>query len=107
MRTRLRLYVMLVACILVWLVGQGAGGQASLAELFRLFQAPSTSDEAAKQLLELGRSDREARMYLAARLPAIIERGPTEQEVWLNAVFVAGALKLAEACAPLTRWVGA
>lgn len=64
-------------------------------KLFSELSQPLSTDAAAHGILELASRDPNARAYVAQRLPAMIkdkEVGP----VWLNAVRLAGELKLPE-----------
>jgi HEAT repeat protein len=65
-------------------------------KLFTELRNEKTSDAAAVQLLEDAKGNAEARRYLATQLPSLIrtsERG----EVWMNAVRLAGDLRIEEA----------
>jgi hypothetical protein len=89
-------------------------------ELVQKLQSEKTTDEARKQLLQVGNSDPEVRRYLAAQLPPLIQRGPKScppSEIvdltarwhscpWYNAVELAGNLKISEASSALAPWIG-
>jgi CHASE3 domain sensor protein len=63
----------------------------SLSELFQQLKSPQTADQAAQQLLKLGRAHTGTRGYLAAHLPPIIAAGPRPSfAVWNNAMKLAG-----------------
>ncbi|MGC2330497.1 MAG: hypothetical protein WA581_03520 [Candidatus Acidiferrales bacterium] len=89
-----------------------AQAQSNLADLFQKLQNDASpyqyqSYQAARQLVELGKSDNDARAYIALHLPALIEENPHEFPLsWRKAVEIAGDLKIAEACPALKRWVG-
>lgn len=88
-------------------------------ELVQRLQSDETTDDARKQLLQLGRSDPDVRHYLAVQLPPLIERGPKScppSEIvdlaarwhacpWYNAVQLSGRLKIAEAASALAPWI--
>jgi HEAT repeat protein len=75
--------------------------------LLHQLQSAQKTDEAAEQLLKLGRSDSKAREYLALHLPAIVDKGPKDPaQPWINAVRLAGDLKIAEAAPALAKWIG-
>jgi hypothetical protein len=77
-----------------------------LPSLFRGLQSPSTTDQAAKQIMNLASSDSRAREYAAKYLPAAIEKNPSAGfKAWQNAVVLAGELKIVEAAPALARWV--
>ncbi len=70
-------------------------------------QAPSQSNEAYKNLLELGAHDKATVAFLAAALPPIVAKGPKEDLApWENSVRLAARLQLAETCESLGKWVG-
>ena len=88
-------------------VGFGAQRQLPAADLVRKLQVESSTDDAAKQLVQLAKTDRGARDYLVAHLPAIVERNPYENpRPWTNAVKLAGELKITEAVPALAKWIG-
>src|SRR3984885_15823048 len=81
-----------------------AQGRPSPSELVQQLQSEKTSNKARDELLRLGKSDPRVRQYLAAHLPSLIESGPSKAdcpenscETWLNAVELAGRLKIAKA----------
>jgi HEAT repeats len=62
----------------------------------------STTDRAAKQILEAARQDPTVRQQAAEKLPEMIDK-PEINEVWLNAVRLAGKLKATEAVPSLQK----
>ncbi len=68
-----------------------------------------TSDQSAEQLLKLGKSDPEARKFLVARMPAVIERANAQSTVTMrvfeNEVRLVGDLQIAEASRALAEKV--
>jgi HEAT repeat protein len=88
--------------------------QTRVSVLLEQLQSRRTSDQAKTQLLELAHSDASARMYLATHLPPLIEADPRDprpyrrayaRPQWLNAVRLAGELRLADAAPALTKWI--
>jgi hypothetical protein len=112
---RLSLKLLAMASILSWAIWPGARpivvqGQPTVSELFQKLQSSQTTDQAAEQLLKLGKSDAAAKQYLADHLPALIEKGPTyvpqwPGSQWLSAVRLAGELKIVEAAPALAKWI--
>lgn len=96
-----------------------AQGRPAPSELVQKLQSEKTTDEARKQLLQVGNSDPEVRRYLTAQLPPLIQRGPKScppSEIvdlttrwhscpWYNAVELAGNLKISEASSALAPWI--
>jgi hypothetical protein len=77
-----------------------------IVRLFQELQVPETTQKAADQLLDLGKSDPQIRSYLATHLPTLIQQGPSDPMVpWLNAVHLAGGLQIAEAAQALAQWI--
>jgi len=74
--------------------------------LLQELQTPESSDQAAAKLLKQAKADPEARKYLAANLPPMIEKGPVKCPTWGNVVQLAGDLKIAEAAPALAKWIG-
>jgi hypothetical protein len=73
---------------------------------FKRLQVPATTDQAAHDLLALGKADSNARSFLAANLPSLIDRGPVQEcACWQNEVALAGKLQLVEAAKPLSKWI--
>jgi HEAT repeat protein len=68
-----------------------------------------TSDQAAEQLLKLAKSDPEARKFLVARLPGVIERANAQSipaiRVFENEVRLVGDLQIVEASGALAQKV--
>ena len=67
--------------------------------LFAQFNRPSTTDSAAQQIRDLATKDARVRVYMAQKLPAIISanaKGDWQSVTgtWMNAVRLAGQLKL-------------
>jgi hypothetical protein len=84
----------------------------SPSKLVQLLQSKKTTNNARDELLRLGKSDPEVQKYLAAHLPRLIESGPSTAdcqentcETWLNAVKLAGQLKIAKAVPALAQWI--
>jgi hypothetical protein len=88
-------------------------------ELVQKLQSAKTTDDARTQLLQLGRSDRGVRQFLAVRLPPLIDLGPKScppsdiEDLkarwhacpWYNAVELSGKLRIAEAASALGPWI--
>jgi hypothetical protein len=88
-------------------------------DLVQRLQSAETTNQARRQLLQFGESDPAVRKYLAAHLPAMIEKGPYScapnniKDVetrwhscpWYNAVELAGKLKIGEAAPSLGPWI--
>jgi hypothetical protein len=86
--------------------------QTPVSALLRQLESARTTDSAEAQLLQLGRSDPKARRYLAIHLPPLIagdHRPQTDNEFirrqWVNAVLLAGDLKLVEAVPTLANQI--
>lgn len=75
-----------------------------LQRLLERFQSPDTTDAATQELMRMGASDPQARDYLAARLPSVIEKR-LDPNVWLNAVQLAGKLKIVETIPAIAKWI--
>jgi len=74
--------------------------------LFRKLESAQTTDQAAEQLLGLGKANAMARQYLAVHLPPLIEAGPQSSvSVWANAVDLAGELRIVDAAPALAKWI--
>jgi len=89
-----------------------------VAELFEKLRLPDTTTNAFVQLAARAKSDPSAKTYLGAHLPALIDEGPEYNiqeptpnsnggvsQVWLNAVALAGKLKVTQAIPVLTKWI--
>jgi HEAT repeat protein len=70
--------------------------------LFADLSQPSTTDHAARHILQAARKDPEVRRYVVERLPGMIDKTETDK-VWLNAVRLAGHLKASETVPSLQR----
>jgi hypothetical protein len=90
--------------------------QTQVSALLRQLESRKTTDSAKAQLLQLGRSDPKARQYLAIHLPLLIAARPESphpdvddvgflRREWVNAVLLAGSLKLVEAVPALTKQI--
>jgi len=85
----------------------GAQNPQQAQQLLARLQSAQSSDEATEKLLRLGSSDPNVKQYLASHLPAILIKGPRDSsQPWMNAVRLAGELKIAEAVPALTKWIG-
>jgi|HubBroStandDraft_6_1064221.scaffolds.fasta_scaffold80694_3 hypothetical protein len=96
-----------------------AQNHAAASELVQKLRSDETTDEARKQLLQLGQSEPDVRRYLATQLPPLIEIGPkscASSKIvdlvarwhacpWYNAVELSGNLKIGEAAPALARWI--
>jgi len=65
-------------------------------ELISRLNRPDSTDRAAKQIAEVATKDAKAREIVVKTLPEMIDK-PETDEVWLNAVRLAGQLKVQEA----------
>ena len=63
---------------------------------------PSTTDQAARRILQAARKDSDVRQYMVEKLPGMIDKTETGK-VWLNAVRLAGHLKASETIPSLQR----
>ncbi len=79
-----------------------AGTRSDIRTLVAQLNQPSTTDHAAREILETAAQDPDARAYVAQHLPAMIDSQRTDQ-VWLNAVRLAGQLKVTEAIPSLEK----
>jgi hypothetical protein len=83
----------------------------SIADLFLKLKSNETAGSAARQLLSLSRSDPAVKEYLRRNLPPVIDAGPSHtadrwpDPVWMNAVRLAGELKIEEAAPSLAKWI--
>jgi HEAT repeat protein len=82
----------------------------SIPDLFLKLRSNETAASAARQLLSLSRSDPAVREYLRTNLAPVIDAGPSHTtqwpgQVWLNAVRLAGELKIEEAAPSLAKWI--
>jgi HEAT repeat protein len=101
---------LVAACIGLFVLP--ALAQTEISALFRQLESRKTTDSARAQLLQLGRSDPKARRYLAIHLPPLIAGDPRSQtdnefirRQWVNAVLLAGDLKLVEAVPALAKQI--
>lgn len=76
--------------------------QADIHNLFTQLNQPKYTDLAAQQISALASKDSDARHYAVDNLPAMIDK-PESNEVWMNAVKLAGQLKVVEAVPSLIR----
>jgi HEAT repeat protein len=98
---------LLICCTAIAIPRVHAQAQSHVAKLLEQLQSPDSSNRAAQELLKLGRSTPDARFYLVAHLPPLIEKGPNDSpQPWRNAVCLAADLKLAEASPALAKWIG-
>src|ERR1700728_2196168 len=120
MHCALKLYATaaLFGCALGMTIGRvsAQGKPADVQQLFQDLQSPQKSDRAAAKLLRIATSNEEARQFLAARLPALIEEDPAPtnsdyeqgrrpiRAVWQNSAKVAGELRIAAAVPALVKW---
>jgi HEAT repeat protein len=70
--------------------------------LFTELKEPGTTNRAARQIPRVASEDSAAREYIVERLPDLIDR-PTLDQVWRNAVRLAGELKASNAVQPLMQ----
>jgi hypothetical protein len=115
MRISLKLNAMLT--MLGFLVGFGlhytmAQSHPSPSALLQKLQSQQSSDSAKDELMDAAKSDPGVREYLANHLPTLIESGESSPDCsrnsckpWLNAVELAGHLKLDEAASALATWI--
>src|SRR2546430_1290447 len=78
--------------------------------LLQQLQAAETTDKASKEWLKLAKSDPNAKQYLAAHLPFLIEKvevhyGMVDSQSWKNSVQLAGELQLVEVAPVLAKWL--
>jgi hypothetical protein len=107
-RTASRIVLGLASAVLAATSGLVAHAQTNLSDLLAKLQIDESSEQAARQLVKLGKSDGAARAYIVLHLPRLIEQKPQYfSGSWENAVRVAGELKISEASVALGKWVGA
>lgn len=70
--------------------------------LFTQLKNVSTTNNASQEILRAAGQDHAAREYIVERLPDLIDR-PTLDQVWRNAVRLAGELKASNAVQPLMQ----
>lgn len=84
-----------------------AAQQSNPDELFQRLQVDSSTDDATTRLLNNAKTDGETKVYLAAYLPELINKGPNaDPRPWTNAVKLAGELKVSETIPSLVPWIG-
>jgi HEAT repeat protein len=90
-----------LACLILGLLGTDLAApiqqSPEIRKLFAQLNEPSTTDMAAHQILEVAAKDATARQYIVRKLPDMIIKQKPEDEVWQNAVRLAGKLKSSEA----------
>jgi hypothetical protein len=97
-----RTIVLSVATLVILATTTLAQGDRDIQELFLRLNQPKTTDRAAEQIMDVTRSDPGAREYVATRLSKIID-GPETNQVWFNAVRLAGQLKASETIPSLQK----
>lgn len=100
-----------VCAFIVWLICLGPTAvshqSASVPKLFEQLQSEETTNQAAEQLMMLGPRNDEARRYLTKSLPTLIMMEPKDHpHSWVNAVRLAGELRITEAIPALAKWIG-
>ena len=104
--TRRGVFVLATTCSLSMVVAASRDNSQDRArDLLGQLATAETSDRAADNLLDLGKSDPGVRKILATSLPQFIATGPKEGKVWWNSVKLAGALKIREAIPALINWI--
>jgi HEAT repeat protein len=99
----------LIGLLFAVCVAQGllAQGYPDVDTLFQQLQSRETTDNAKDLLLKRAVADSDVKKYLANKLPSMIDQGGTKvTSGWLNAVRLAGELKIAEAAPALGKWIG-
>lgn len=86
-------------------LSQTAGDRSAVELAFSHLQNEGTAERAAKRLQAMAKSDPAVREYLSANLPAVVE-SHTRGTVWLNAVRLAGDLKIVSAVDTLVASLG-
>jgi HEAT repeat protein len=106
MRTLLTAAAILSCSILMVDLASLAQGSNQVQTLLQQLQSAQNTNEAAEKLLKLASSDSKVREQLAVQLPAILDKGPQDPaQPWVNAVHLAGELKIAEAAPALAKWI--
>lgn len=103
------LMILLILMFLISIPMTSTFGQSKLDPevLFGRLQSNSTTDNAAQELEVLGRSQSQTRDFLAAHLPAVIEKNPYDNpQQWTNAARLAGDLRIVGCIPALTKWIG-
>src|ERR1700722_10256540 len=98
--------LVLSICLAAWASVSFGQEAATLDVLFQQLLSPTATDKAAQTLLKRGTSDPAARAYLSTHLPRVIEAGGNGAgRQWLNAVRLAGQLRISEAAPALERCI--
>src|SRR5258708_27728597 len=105
------LWIAVTACVVTIIVWLGVSTQKSrsAAHVFQQLQNAETSDHAKDELMNLTKTNPDARSYLVAHLPQLIADEKLlhfNSPVWINAVHLAGDLHVDEAAPSLARWIG-
>ena len=75
-------------------------------DLLRDLKSASTTDQASAKLLKRAKSDANVRKLLADALPPVIQEDPRGAlQVWMNAVRLAGELRIADTADALAKWI--
>jgi HEAT repeat protein len=107
--TALIVVVCLGVAVIAFIAMAGQETTPKITALYDRLIQPSETNAAAPEILELATNDSMARDFLARKLPSlIVDRLPpldarTASPVWLNAVRLAGQLKIVEAVPALTQ----
>ena len=98
--------LVLSICLAAWASVSFGQEAATLDVLFQQLLSPTATDKAAQTLLKRGTSDPATRTYLSTHLPRVIEAGGNGAgRQWLNAVRLAGQLRISEAAPALSKWI--
>lgn len=98
-----RTYLMMVFLMSSALApGCAAQNVSNASRLFIQLGQPSTTDRAARQIVQAASKDPDVRQYVVERLPGMIDK-PEVDKVWLNAVRLAGKLKASETIPSLQK----
>ena len=94
----------IVICIVFGLLGEInlAQNTPDIRTLLANLNQPTTTDHAARLILEVANKDSISREYVVQKLPEMIDK-PKSDEVWLNAVRLAGQLKAVETIPSLQK----
>jgi HEAT repeat protein len=96
------LSVLLLTCSALTSLRAFAQEPRDIRTLFAQLDQPNLTDRAAHRIYVTAIKDPEARQYVAKRLPQMIDR-PQTDKMWLNAVRLAGQLKITETIPALER----